>query len=414
MAMIEVTHKSIVSEFVEITLPLSKSTSNRALILKALYPSQIQLGKLSDSTDTQVLQAALSVNEGSVDFGMAGTSVRFFLAYATVQGLSIRIDASGRGRERPITPLFRALEDLGGEWEFENENYSFPCTVKNNPLKGGSTHIDPSVSSQFVSALMLIAPFCENGLKVTFSDEPTSTSYIQLTANLMRESGIDIIWNQKGFQAPCQRELPAPKSLEIEADWSSASFVAQHIVTHKGPSVSLKGLKLNSSQGDSIIPEYFKYFGLVTKVHGDHLIMSFKRDRQVDSLVELDFTTCPDLSIPWIITLSELEIKGIASGLHTLPGKETDRLQALDKNLSVFKNLEINFQTYLAEVSGSPASRDLLEWNSFNDHRFAMSGALLANGQRIVHLSEIDSVSKSFPNFQSEFEKLGYSFKRIE
>lgn len=392
-------------------LPISKSVSNRLLILQALYPQQLQIDRHSESTDTEILKKALQKTDGTVDFGMAGTSVRFYLAYATIKGIPIRIDASGRGRERPVQPLFQALRMLGGSWHFEGEEDHFPCLVKNGPLAGGDSVLDTSVSSQFATALMLSAPLCPQGIRAEFKGKRSSTPYLELTRKLMEELGLSLDLSEDGFSVPHQPSLSVNRSLSVERDWSSVAFVAQHLVTSGRGAIRLEGLQADSPQGDRRVLEYFGQLGLAVRVEGQaHLLWSAAGRTQLGSL-RLDFSDCPDLSMSWATAAAALGMEAELSGLHTLPGKESDRLAALGEGLGQLAEVAVLPEEGILKIGKQKKNDHPVIWDSHNDHRLAMCGALIAGCGRRVHLSELDSVTKSFPDFIAQFERVGYRFK---
>ena len=392
-------------------LPTSKSISNRLLILQALYPQHLQIDRHSESTDTEILKKALQKTNGTVDFGMAGTSVRFYLAYATIKGISVRIDASGRGRERPVQALFQALRMLGGAWHFEGEEDHFPCQVKNGPLAGGHAVIDISVSSQFATALMLSAPLCSQGIRAEFEGKRSSTPYLDLTRKLMEDLGLSLDLSEDGFSVPHQPSLPVNHSLSVERDWSSVAFVAQHLVTSGRGAIRLEGLQADSPQGDRRVIEYFGQLGLAVRVEGQaHLLGSAAGRTQLGPL-RMDFSDCPDLSMSWATATAALGMEAELSGLHTLPGKESDRLAALGEGLGQLAEVAVLPGEGVLKIGKQRRNDHPLIWDSHNDHRLAMCGALIAGCGRRVHLSELDSVTKSFPDFIAQFERVGYRFK---
>jgi 3-phosphoshikimate 1-carboxyvinyltransferase len=392
-------------------LPISKSISNRVLILQALYPQHLQIDRHSESTDTEILKEALQKTDGTVDFGMAGTSVRFYLAYATIKGIPIRIDASGRGRERPVQALFQALRMLGGSWHFEGEEDHFPCRVKNGSLAGGDTLIDTSLSSQFATALMLSAPLCPHGIHAEFKGKRSSKPYLELTRKLMEELGLSLELAEDGFSVPHQLSLPVNRSISVERDWSSVAFVAQHLVTSGRGAIRLEGLQADSPQGDRQVLDYFGQLGLVGRIEGQaHLLRSVEKRSHLGPL-RLDFSDCPDLSMSWATAAAAMGIESELSGLHTLPGKESDRLAALGEGLGQLANVVVLPAEGVLKIGKQKKNDDPVIWDSHNDHRLAMCGALIAGCGRRVYLSELDSVTKSFPDFIAQFERVGYRFK---
>lgn len=413
--MIEVQYhpKHFQTDPIEIRLPYSKSISNRSLILQALFPEQIQIDALSDSEDTRLLQVALERHSESVDFGMAGTSARFFLAYATLLGKSIRIDASGRGRQRPVKELFEALAQLGGQWEFEEAPFSFPCRPINPPSLGGEVQLRSDVSSQFISALMLIAPALSNGMRIHLTGKTVSQSYLDLTRHSLQAIGAIVQSEGNEIRIAPLKNLARKIVLKAEADWSSAAYVSQHLVLKSSPAVLLPNLTLQSHQADRVLVDYFASLGLRVKTE-DNAIVMYRSEKQTNRKLFSDFVACPDLSIAWAAAVAGAGCNGQLVGLQTLRGKESDRWKGLLENLAPWCEIKANDQEWSIDIR--QRNRDLIPkvWNTLGDHRFAMAGAILADIHQPVYLTEVDSVKKSFPTFPQEMEQLGYRFKSVE
>lgn len=400
-------------EPVAIQLPYSKSISNRSLILQALYPHQVQITALSDSEDTRLLKQALQANLASVDFGMAGTSARFYLAYATLLGKSIYIDASGRGRQRPVKALFEALAQLGGQWEFAHEPFTFPCRPINAPSLGGKVLLQSDISSQFISALMLVAPALPNGMQIQLLGNPVSQSYLDLTVQSLQQVGANIQMEGSEIRIHPLTNPPKKVLLHAEADWSSAAYLAQHLVLKSSPPILLPNLPINSLQADRVLLEYFAPLGLGVKTK-DNAILMYNEEKQLDRNLNMSFQKCPDLSIAWAAAVAGAGREGRMYGLQTLRGKESDRWLGLLNNLSSWSELRGDEKEWSIDIRQRTEVLTSGLWDTLDDHRFAMAGAVMAEVHQPIRLSEISSVKKSFPAFTSEMERLGYRFRNVE
>ena len=292
------TSKSINTDLV---LPPSKSISNRALIIQALCQSKPKLLNLSQSSDTQSLIKALQANSKTIDIGDAGTSMRFLTAYLSQQKGSYILTGSDRMNERPIGHLVEALNSIGADINYLEKDGFPPLAINGKAVEGGKVDVSTSVSSQFVSALLLIAPTLKKGLSLSLKGELLSKSYIKMTLNIMRYFGIQSSWTNNTIQVEPQNYRP--RDLKVESDWSALAFILQGMSIAKSAQVSISGLSKDSWQGDSYVLNLFEKFGLQHEFKDDKLYLKkFNKDLNRDYNVNLIDT--PDLAQAYCCTLS--------------------------------------------------------------------------------------------------------------
>ncbi|HZK92847.1 MAG TPA: 3-phosphoshikimate 1-carboxyvinyltransferase, partial [Prolixibacteraceae bacterium] len=318
----------------EITLPSSKSISNRILIINSLSYSPYEINNLSDSDDTKVMEAVLNANTNHFDIGHAGTAMRFLTAFLSKIAGEWILTGSERMRQRPIGILVDALRKLGASIEY-TENEGFPSLkILGTSLKGGVLELDGSVSSQYISALLMIAPTITDGLTLKLLNQVTSKPYIELTLHLMKQFGIHHTWN--GNEIRIDEQTYNPVKFSVEADWSGASYWYAMAALSDECNLLLKGLRLQSLQGDATQSVWFeKYFGVQSKQEGNDVRMT-KTDIPVLKLLELDFIENPDIAQTFAVLAVCQKIPFHFKGLTTLKIKETDRIHALKTELSKF------------------------------------------------------------------------------
>ncbi|MDR2841174.1 MAG: 3-phosphoshikimate 1-carboxyvinyltransferase, partial [Paludibacter sp.] len=309
----------------EINLPSSKSISNRALIINALSHSKLEVKNLSDSDDTKVLQNALNSNAEIVDIGAAGTAMRFLTAYYAISEGERILTGCPRMKQRPISILVDALNSLGADIQYiENEGFP-PLKILGRSLDGGTIRIAADVSSQYISALMMIAPCLKNGLKIIFSGKTVSAPYIQMTAAIMQKFGVRINFNDNIIDI-CKQKYQ-PTEFEVEADWSAASYCYEILSIAGKGQIMLNNLKNNSLQGDCRCVSLFALLGVATTFTPQGVII--EANGQYASEFNCDFTDSPDLVQSVVVACCMNNIKFCFDGLSTLKIKETNRVQAL-------------------------------------------------------------------------------------
>lgn len=386
----------------------SKSISNRLLILDALY-KDLRCENLSDSQDTKVLQKALSSTQDTIDIHHAGTAMRFLTAYFAIQSdRSVILTGSTRMKQRPISELVHALRDLGADITFtENEGYP-PLQINGRTLKGGAIHMPGDVSSQFISALLLIGPFLPEGLEIRLTGDILSRPYIEMTLTLLKKVGFDSQFKDNVISvSPYNLESSASqiRYFHVESDWSSASYYYSMAAISR-QSIRLKNFKNYSYQGDSQLKEiYWKYFGINTVTDIQELSISLlPENHQSVSRIELDMRTCPDLAQTLCITAAAKKIPFQITGLKTLKIKETDRLLALHNELK-----KIGCNTIITEESIESTHffeiSEPIEIQTYNDHRMALSFAPYALIQSLT-IQDPNVVEKSYPMFWNHFDQI--------
>ncbi|MCB0755908.1 MAG: 3-phosphoshikimate 1-carboxyvinyltransferase [Flavobacteriales bacterium] len=384
----------------EIDLPISKSIANRYVIISALAGSKLSLSE-DLPEDVRILQEALNSDSSEINIGMAGTAMRFLTAfYAVQEGKTVVLTGAERMKQRPIAELVDALRNLDAEIEYvENEGFP-PLKIAGKKLKGGEVDIPASVSSQFVSALMMIGPMMENGLQIRLRGKVLSKPYIALTADCMRKSGVEVEFDGNSITVP-HSEYQV-EGLNIEADWTSGSYFYALAAARPNSRFLLKGLNLNSQQGDSILAEWFKLIGVasIQKENGVEIASS----AEINFPIELDSTNHPDLAQTFAFLAAALEKPLKLTGLDNLRLKETDRVAALKNELEKL-GVSVLVEGNAMTVSGSVSVKETTI-KTYNDHRMAMSAAVLSTVIPI-EVEKPEVVAKSYPGFWNELKMLG-------
>ena len=382
----------------------SKSESNRCLLLKALF-NDITIENLSNSDDTELMKIALSSNHSLIDIHHAGTAMRFLTAYfATQNGRKIILTGSSRMKERPIRILVDALRNLGAKIEYsENEGFP-PLKIQGQEFLKSEVFLKANVSSQYISALLLIAPSLKNGLNLHLDGKITSIPYIEMTLALLNEVGI-----KTSFESNKIKVFPYKgknsKTLIVESDWSSASYFYSIVsLSSIGTKINISSYNKNSLQGDAILSKIYNSLGVSSKFNNSVLTIEKVSDDLPKSL-DLDLSNTPDIAQTIAVSCLGLQINCNLTGLHTLKIKETDRLLALKNEIKKLgTNIEISNNSL--EINSPKPLLKNVEIKTYNDHRMAMSFAPLMLRTNIF-INDANVVSKSYPNFWNDLEKLG-------
>jgi len=400
----------------------SKSETNRLLLLQALYPNLI-LENTSNSDDSEVMSKAMknfhlpSSNFQLIDIHHAGTAMRFLTAFFAIQeNREVVLTGSSRMKERPIKILVDALRQLGAEISYE-ENEGFPpIRIKGKKLTQNKVSLPANVSSQYISALLLIAPKLENGLELTLEGEITSVPYIKMTLSLLNEIGVETSFADNKIVVKPQTINNKPQIISVESDWSSASYFYSVIALSEiGTEITLSSYKKNSLQGDSVLAEIFKDFGVET-VFENNKIQLKKVDNCQLSTINCQLNSSPDLAQTIAVTCFGLGIGCHLTGLHTLKIKETDRLEALKTELSKLgasvsiTNVSLTLQSYSPPLERLP--KDVVTIKTYQDHRMAMAFAPLALKTDII-IEEAEVVSKSYPAFWIDLKSTGFAIEEV-
>lgn len=406
-----------------ITLTASKSESNRALIIQALNKEKFDIHNLATAEDTRVLQgilndASTSNSNRIYDVGAAGTAMRFLTAYFSTQAGTHILTGSERMKNRPIGVLVNALRDLGADITYlEKEGYP-PLKINGKTLTGTEVEMDGSVSSQFISALLLIAPKLPNGLVIKFKGEVTSKPYVNMTLKMMEEFRVYGQWHPGYISVSKQNyhKKSEPTYLyEVSGDWSSASYWYAIAALAKEVDFTIKGLKHPCLQGDSVVADIFTFLGVKT-TYGDNEIHLSKIRSNIQQFT-FDFSDCPDLAQTVAVTVSALGIVSLFNGLSTLKIKETDRINALKNELEKL-NTEVriisdgSIQIISTNSSSNSLSSETII-DTYGDHRMALAFSALAMLRDDIQIQHPEVVSKSYPDFWEDLKSIGFEIKEL-
>jgi 3-phosphoshikimate 1-carboxyvinyltransferase len=395
----------------EIFISGSKSETNRLLLLQALYPN-IKLENSSNSDDSEVMTKALLSDGEIIDIHHAGTAMRFLTAYFAIQeNREVVLTGSSRMKERPIRILVDALRQLGADISYvENEGFP-PLRIIGKKLSLKNISIPANVSSQYISALLLIAPRLENGLELTLVGDITSVPYINMTLSLLKEIGVDA-----SYENNCIKVNPINKTkdniITIESDWSSASYYYSIIALSEiGTQITLSSFKESSLQGDFSLVNIYKNFGVETTFN-EHSITISKSSNEKSEQLNLDLNNCPDIAQTIAVTSFALGIPCHLIGLHTLKIKETDRLEALKTELiKLGANVSVTNNSLTLEKAFSIDGD--IKIATYQDHRMAMAFAPLAIKTNLI-IEDAEVVSKSYPSFWKDLKHMGFDLQEIK
>lgn len=387
----------------------SKSESNRLLLLQALYPN-IEISNISNSDDAQVMQQGLKISEGEVDIHHAGTAMRFLTAYFSSQeGKEVVLTGSKRMTERPIQVLVEALQSIGADISYvKNEGYP-PIKIKGKTLEKHKVSLPADISSQYISALLLTAPSLENGLELELIGKITSVPYIKMTLALLSQAGIENSFEGNTIVVNSKKMVPKMKMV-VESDWSSASYFYSIVaLCEVGTEITLSSYKKDSLQGDSVLAHIYLQFGVETLFDGHEICLKKNKVTAMDSSVTLDLVNAPDIAQTIAVTCFGLGMACHLEGLHTLKIKETDRLEALQTELSKLGASITVTDTSLTLKASHEIQKDV-SIDTYNDHRMAMAFAPLALKQNLF-INDAEVVSKSYPDFWNDLKKLQFGIK---
>lgn len=387
----------------------SKSESNRLLILQALFPD-LELNNLGVSDDVQAMQYGLSSNDEHIDIGHAGTTMRFLTAYfAALPGRNVTLTGSSRMQERPIGVLVEALHRLGAEIAYTgNEGYP-PLRIKGQSLPGSEIHIPSNISSQYITALLLIAASLPEGLTLHLDGQITSRPYLEMTLSLLTRMGFSYEFKGNTIRVPHQK-LESKRIITVESDWSSASYYYSILaMSEPGTRLQLKSYYPDSLQGDRAVAEIYEPLGVRTIfMEGDILLE--KMDTALPGSIELDLRDTPDLAQTLAVTCFGLGLDCRLTGLHTLKIKETDRLLALQNELGKL-GARIGVTDESLHLESAGGIREGVAIETYHDHRMAMAFAPLGL-RKPLRIKDAGVVSKSYPNYWEHLSILGFSINQ--
>lgn len=385
----------------EVRLPASKSISNRVLIINALADSPLPVENLADCDDTNSMLRVLNANGNRFDIGHAGTAMRFLTAFLSRIVGCWEITGSERMQQRPISVLVDALNRLGARIEYTGKPGCPPLRIQGSLLLGGEIEMPASVSSQYVSALMMIAPYMANGLKIRLTGKVVSRTYIEMTRQIMADFGAKVVFRESEIAIePCPY---TPVAFRVESDWSAASYFYELLAISGEGEIRMPGLLQHSTQGDSGQVGVWEQLGVSTRFESDGVLISAGKPKV--SRLEYDFVEMPDLVQSFAVACCVMGIPFRFTGVETLRIKETDRLAALADELEKLG--------YILKIEGD----NLLSWDgackqavkpeisTYHDHRMAMAFAPAALKHPGMVIVDKEVVSKSFPKFWEELQK---------
>jgi 3-phosphoshikimate 1-carboxyvinyltransferase len=397
---------------IQIQLPSSKSISNRLLLINALSYSPFEIKNLSDSDDTKAMLGVLNSNSSTFDVGAAGTSMRFLTAFLSKIVGEWVLTGSERMKQRPIKTLVDALNQLGAKIEYiEKEGYP-PLRIFGSNLEGGELELPGNVSSQYISALLMIAPTIENGLRLTLTGEIISRPYLEMTLALMKEFGVDSHWKGNVItvpQAPYQ-----PKVITAESDWSAASYWYEIAALNPSIEVTLKGLKKISLQGDAQVKHLFEKLGVQTKFTKNGTVL--KNTGNKPSRFNYNFINEPDLAQTFAVTCCLLNVPFQFTGLQTLKIKETDRITALINELQKLGFVMTSNDTDDLKWDGTitEVQTEAIAINTYKDHRMAMAFAPAAYKYPNLVINDPMVITKSYPNYWEDIALAGITSNKTD
>lgn len=409
-------HSAISTLNATISITGSKSETNRLLLLQALYPNLV-LTNTSNSDDSEVMTKALQNPQLSgtdaqlIDIHHAGTAMRFLTAFFAVsEGKEVVLTGSQRMTERPIKVLVEALQQLGAQIAYEKEVGFPPIRIKGQKINQFKVSIPANVSSQYISALLLVAPKLENGIELTLVGEITSVPYIKMTLALLNEIGVETKFEENVIKVKPLTTNSKQQTVTVESDWSSASYFFSLAALSNEAAIVLNSYKESSLQGDSALVEIYAKMGVEARFEANQLTLVKQPNFEYQS-VTFDLNNTPDIAQTIVVTCLGLGIGCHLTGLHTLKIKETDRLEALRIELT---KLGASIAVTNDSLTLEPTQKILenIAIDTYNDHRMAMAFAPLALRVPII-INNAEVVSKSYPDFWNDLERVGFNFSIV-
>ncbi|MAW83258.1 MAG: 3-phosphoshikimate 1-carboxyvinyltransferase [Crocinitomicaceae bacterium] len=402
--MIEIANKNK-AIYGTVALESSKSISNRLLIIKQLSKSKIEIQNLSTSNDTKILSKILNEyqTKKNIYCQNAGTALRFVVAFLAAKEGIWKVSGSKRMHERPIKPLIDCLAELGTEIKYLEKKGFPPIEIRSKKLKSKKLSLPGDISSQFISALLLVAPTIENGLNLEITSKILSKPYINMTLDLMNEFGIEYSWKNNLIKVQEQSYLG--KSIHVENDWSAASFWYSFLALSKSGEIKIPNLYANSIQGDSILSIIYSKLGIKTEFNEDSIILS--KTKNTAKEIELDLSNHPDLALPIIVTCAGLGTKAHLMGLESLKIKESNRLECIKTELEKFNVISYVSDSSIKIIENQKILQPISIIECHDDHRIPMSIAPLIMKVDSIKFTDKEVVNKSYPKFWQDLRKVG-------
>lgn len=388
----------------------SKSETNRSLLLQALFPN-VTIENISNSDDAEVMQKGLKITDGVVDIHHAGTAMRFLTSYfASQEGKNVTLTGSQRMTERPVKVLVDALKDLGANITYEKNDGYPPIHIKGKKLTVNKVSLPANISSQYISSLLLTAPSLENGLELELVGKITSVPYIKMTLALLSQIGVENSFEGQIIKV-APKKVVDDMTLVVESDWSSASYFYSIIaLADVGSSITLSAYKRDSLQGDSVLAKIYTQLGVETVFGNNTVELKKIKEAEIDSL-NVDLADAPDIAQTIAVTCFGLGIGCHLTGLHTLKIKETDRLEALNTELSKLGAPISVTDRDLTLLPGENINSGV-SIDTYNDHRMAMAFAPLAL-KTDLFINDAEVVSKSYPDFWKDLKQLQIGVEEV-
>jgi 3-phosphoshikimate 1-carboxyvinyltransferase len=392
----------------EISLKGSKSISNRLLMIEVIGKLNVELQNLSDSNDTKLLQAALKqIHSDTIDIQNCGTAMRFLTSYLALSEFKVRLQGDERMHQRPIKPLVDALLQLGCNIEYLGAEGFPPLQFSPSKLCNHTIEVEASISSQFITSLLLVAPLLNDGLRLILKGNLVSQPYVKMTLSLMQKFGIHYQWNHSEIAIEPGNYKPSNEVFFIEGDWSSASYWYSLVAISKNATVTIKGLHEQSMQGDSILPFLYSFLGVKTTFNSDHSISLQNSGYRAEYLL-FDFSANPDIAQTVAVTCTVLQIPCQLNGLDNLNLKESKRIQTLARELSKCGAQCITTDQTL-QIIAYEMNYEEVSIETHGDHRIAMSFLPLAYKMPLL-IQDAEVVNKSYPHFYNDARNLGMKF----
>lgn len=395
-----------------IVLPGSKSVANRALIIHALSYSPYPIENLSESDDTRLMEQVFNSNTNHFDIGHAGTAMRFLTAFLAQIVGEWTLTGSDRMKQRPIGILVDALHKLGARIEYlENEGFP-PLKIYGSHLKGCVLELDGSVSSQYISALLMIAPTVEGGLTLRLKNKIMSRPYIGMTLKLMEQFGVQYVW--KGNEIRIAEQTYKARPFSVEADWSGASYWYEMAVLAEEVDLELIGLRAESLQGDAVLAKWFGQLGIetISTEKGSRLV---KTEQPLPKSLQLNFIENPDVAQTFAVLCVMKQIPFHFTGLETLKIKETNRIAALQDELAKFGAQIVEPAPGELGWDGTfPLKKQVVpEIETYHDHRMALAFAPACKTYGPIAILDPMVVTKSYPGYWDDLKKVGFEVEEI-
>jgi len=385
-----------------VVMPSSKSLSNRAIIIRGISGHHFNIHHLSEADDTQNLLAMIHSTSNNIDVGPAGTNMRFLTSYYAIQPGTKQIGGTERLNKRPISDLVNCLNQMGAKITYVQQNNFPPLFIEGATLTGGKINIEGNKSSQFISSILMVAPYISGGIELEIKGKVVSEPYIDMTLELMKYFGINYKIEKNIICINEQNYIP--KDYTVEGDWSSAAMWYAFIAGAKpGTYIHIKNISLNSLQGDKKCAEYFSHLGVSTQTVDEGIEIS--KTGIPNTILSFDLTHQPDLFPPLVVSCVLNGVLATFTGLDTLPQKESNRIEAMANELKKL-NVELEYTNTYFSIKNYLKTPTHVMFDTYNDHRMAMSLSAISQMGVEVTIHQPEVVSKSYPSFWQHLKSI--------